>query len=47
MTPTKEHAMSRWTKAKRQAQAIGQTKTAAGRRRSVLTWCQRVKEALR
>lgn len=37
----------KWAKAKRQARAIGLSKTEAGRRKAVLTWCQRVKEALR
>jgi hypothetical protein len=39
--------MNRWAKAKRQALAIGRAKTAEGKRRAVLTWCRKVKEALR
>ena len=39
--------MSKWKQAKRQARAIGQTKTEAGKRRAVMNWCRKVKEALR
>lgn len=38
--------MTRWAPAKRQARAIGRTRTPAGHRRAVLTWCRHVLAAL-
>jgi hypothetical protein len=39
-------ATSLWARAHRQARAIGKTRTAAGRRRAVLTWCRHTLAAL-
>ena len=41
--------MTGWSKAKRQARAIGKTKTEAGKRRAILrcVWCESEVERLR
>ena len=36
----------RFSEARRQSLAIGKAKTAAGKRRAVLNWCRKIKDAL-
>lgn len=38
--------MNAWARAQKQARQIGRAKTPQGKRRSVLAWCKRMREAL-